>query len=132
MHARRSGGSLCASRNEHVARIGLIKEDGETKIRLKVNFENNEPDFSRTVQGNPSIFKRRQETDVLVSQGQRLVVGGVTNETRDNTVRQVPLLGRIPVLGALFRSRETSSTGEELIVILTPTVVSEAGPPPKR
>jgi len=110
----------------------LIKEDGETKIRMKVNFENNEPDFSRTVQGNPSIFKRRQETDVLISQGQRLVVGGVTNETRDNTLRQVPLLGRIPVLGALFRSRETSSTGEELIVILTPTVVSEAGPPPKR
>ena len=110
----------------------LIKEDRDTKIRMKVNFENNEPDFSRTVQGNPSIFKRRQETEVLVGQGQRLVVGGVTNDTRDNTVRQVPLLGRIPVLGALFRSRETSSTGEELIVILTPTVVSEAGPPPKR
>ena len=110
----------------------LIKEDRDTKIRMKVNFENNEPDFSRTVQGNPSIFKRRQETEVLVGQGQRLVVGGVTNDTRDNTVRQVPLLGRIPVLGALFRSREDSSTGEELIVILTPTVVSEAGPPPKR
>ena len=110
----------------------VIKEDGDTKIRMKVNFENNEPDFSRTVQGNPSIFKRRQETEVLVGQGQRLVVGGVTNDTRDNTVRQVPLLGRIPVLGALFRSREDSSTGEELIVILTPTVVSEAGPPPKR
>jgi len=110
----------------------LIKEDRDTKIRMKVNFENNEPDFSRTVQGNPSIFKRRQETDVLISQGQRLVVGGVTNETRDNNLRQVPLLGKIPVLGALFRSRETSSTGEELIVILTPTVVSEAGPPPKR
>ena len=110
----------------------LIKEDRDTKIRMKVNFENNEPDFSRTVQGNPSIFKRRQETEVLVGQGQRLVVGGVTNDTADQTVRKVPLLGNVPVLGWLFRSRENSATGEELIVILTPTVVSEAGPPPKR
>jgi type IV pilus assembly protein PilQ len=105
----------------------VIHENGETKIRMKVVFENNEPDFSgqHSVQGNPAIFKRRQETEVLISQGQRLVVGGVTNDTSAHTVRQVPWLGRIPVLGWLFRSREISSSGEELIVILTPTVVAE-------
>jgi len=110
----------------------LIKEDGETKIRMKVNFENNEPDFSQTVQGNPSIFKRKQETEVLIIQGQRLVVGGVTKDAANKGFRQVPLLGTIPVLGWLFRSRETNIAGEELIVILTPTVISEAGAPPKR
>jgi len=103
----------------------VIKENGDTKIRMKVVFENNEPDFSgqHSVQGNPSIFKRRQETEVLISQGQRLVVGGVTNDASAHTVRQVPVLGRIPFLGWLFKSREISSTGEELIVILTPTVL---------
>jgi type IV pilus assembly protein PilQ len=103
----------------------VIKESGDTKIRMKVVFENNEPDFSgqHTVQGNPSIFKRRQETEVLISQGQRLVVGGVTNDTSTKTIRQVPGLGRIPVLGWLFKSREINSSGEELIVILTPTVL---------
>jgi type IV pilus assembly protein PilQ len=103
----------------------VIREGDTTRIRMKVVFENNEPDFSaqRSVLGNPSIFKRRQETDVLITQGQRLVVGGVTNDTTANSIRQVPVFGRIPVLGWLFKSREVSATGEELIVILTPSVV---------
>ena len=106
----------------------VIRDNGDTRIRMKVVFENNEPDFSgqRSVGGNPSIFKRRQETEVLVSQGQRLVVGGVTNDTSALTTREVPVFGRIPVLGWLFKSRETSKTGEELIVILTPTVLDAA------
>ena len=106
----------------------VIRDNGDTRIRMKVVFENNEPDFSgqRSVNGNPSIFKRRQETEVLISQGQRLVVGGVTNDTSAMTTREVPVFGRIPVLGWLFKSRETSKTGEELIVILTPTVLDAA------
>ncbi len=109
----------------------VIRDNADTRIRMKVVFENNEPDFSRTVLGNPSIFKRRQETEVLISQGQRLVVGGVTNDTSSMTTREVPVFGRVPVLGWLFRSRETSKTGEELIVILTPTVL-DAGAAARR
>lgn len=101
----------------------VIRENGDTRIRMKVVFENNEPDFTRSVGDNPPIFKRRQETEVLISQGQRLVVGGVTNDTNARTTREVPVLGQIPVLGWLFKSREISKTGEELIVILTPTVL---------
>jgi type IV pilus assembly protein PilQ len=104
----------------------VIRDNADTRIRMKVVFENNEPDFSRSVLGNPSIFKRRQETEVLISQGQRLVVGGVTNDTSALTTREVPVFGRIPVLGWLFKSRETSKTGEELIVILTPSVLDGA------
>jgi len=110
----------------------LIRENTETKIRIKVVFDNDAPDFTQTVGGNPSIFKRRQETEVVIGQGQRLVIGGVTNDTNATTVRQVPLLGSIPVLGRLFKSRETNSSGEELIVILTPSVISDPGAPPKR
>src|SRR5262249_13408803 len=77
----------------------LVRENGDTKIRMKVVFENNEPDFTaqHSVNGNPSIFKRRQETEVLINQGQRLVIGGVTNDTSASTKRQVPVLGNIPV-----------------------------------
>ncbi len=110
----------------------LIREQGETKIRMKVAFSNDEPDFTRVVLQNPSIFKRRQETEVLVAQGQRLVIGGVTSDSTTNTVRKVPLLGNIPVFGWLFRSREINTTDEELIVILTPSVVSDPGAPPTR
>jgi type IV pilus assembly protein PilQ len=112
----------------------VIREAGSTKIRMKIVFENNEPDFSlgRSVAGNPSIFKRRQETEVLITQGQRLVVGGVANDTTADTVRRVPVFGRIPGLGWLFKSRETSGSGEELIVILTPTVVADVVETPAR
>jgi type IV pilus secretin PilQ/predicted competence protein len=110
----------------------LIREDTGNKIRMTVVFDNDSPDFTQLVQGNPSIFKRRQETEVLISEGQRLVIGGVTNDTTTTTIRQVPGLGRIPVLGWLFKSREINTTGEELIVILTPSIVSEPGAPSKR
>lgn len=104
----------------------LIRENGENKIRMKVLFNNDNPDFTVIgSQGNPSIFKRRQETEVVIRQGERLVVGGVTNDVNSSTIRQVPLLGRVPVLGWLFKSRELNRTGEELIVILTPSVISE-------
>ena len=108
----------------------VIKEEGETRIRMKVVFENNEPDFTRSVLtgGNPPIFKRRQETEVLVKQGERLVIGGVTSEQGVSTYRKVPWLGDLPWLGWLFKAREVNETREELIVIITPTVLSDPQP----
>lgn len=110
----------------------VIREGSENRISMQIIFENNEPDFTQLVNGNPSIFKRREETEVVVREGDRVVVGGVTNERRGTTTRKVPWFGSIPILGWLFKSREVASTGEELIVILTPTVFTEARPSPTR
>jgi type IV pilus assembly protein PilQ len=104
----------------------VIDEDGVRKIRMKVLVENNEPNFSQTVLGNPPLFKRRNQTEVVVKEGERLVIGGVTLDSSATQIRQVPLLGRIPVLGWLFKSREINSTGEELIVVITPSVVTQS------
>jgi type IV pilus assembly protein PilQ len=102
----------------------VIYEDGVTKIRMKVIFENNEPDFTRSINGNPPIFKRRNETEVVMKEGEKLVIGGIMLDNAFQTKRGVPILSRIPIVGWLFKSREVSSDGEELIVILTPTVVA--------
>ena len=102
----------------------VIYEDGVTKIRMKVLVENNEPDFTRSISGNPPIFKRRSETEVVVKEGEKLVIGGVMLDNSSKTTRGVPLLSKIPVLGWLFKSREFSSDGEELVIVLTPSVVS--------
>jgi type IV pilus assembly protein PilQ len=110
----------------------LIRGDDETKIQMKVVFNNDAPDFSQTVLGNPSIFKRHQSTEVVIREGQRLVVGGVTNDQANNQSRQVPGLSRIPVLGYLFKSHEISANGEEIIVIITPSVVADSSATPKR
>jgi type IV pilus assembly protein PilQ len=101
----------------------VIQEDGTTKIRMKVLVQNDEPDFSRTVLGNPTIFRRNAQSEVVILEGQRLVIGGVMNEIRSRVLRQVPVLGNIPVLGWLFKSRELNEEAEDLIVIITPSVV---------
>lgn len=107
----------------------VIREGDITRIRMKLLFKNDEPDFSgtRSVLGNPSIFKRRTETEVVVREGERLVIGGIQLENANTTVRQVPVLGSIPVLGWLFKSREINRDAEELLVILTPSVVANSG-----
>ncbi|PYN83529.1 MAG: hypothetical protein DMD96_01985 [Candidatus Rokuibacteriota bacterium] len=101
----------------------VIREGDVTRIRMKVLVENNEPNFAQAVQGNPPIFKRRSENEVIVREGERLVIGGVLTDNDTKTQREVPLLGRIPVLGWLFKSRELSVDSQEMIVIVTPTVI---------
>jgi len=106
----------------------VIREAEGNQIRMKVLVENNEPDFTRTVLGNPPIFKRRAENEVVIRDGERLVIGGVLTDNDNKTLREVPGLGRIPVLGWLFKSRELSLDSQEMVVIITPTVVDPKRP----
>jgi type IV pilus assembly protein PilQ len=106
----------------------VIREAEGNQIRMKILVENNEPDFTRTVLGNPPIFKRRAENEVVIRDGERLVIGGVLTDNDNKTLREVPGLGRIPVLGWLFKSRELSLDSQEMVVIITPTVVDPKRP----
>ncbi len=110
----------------------VIREDGINKIRMKMEINNNEPDFAGPSLANPPLFKRRAKTEVVLREGERVVIGGITNENTVNSLRQVPLLGNIPVLGWLFKSREVSSDVNDLIIIVTPTVVAQAGTAARR
>ncbi len=56
-------------------------------------------------------------------EGERLVIGGVTTTLNSNTVRKVPILGDIPVLGWLFKQKEDFEQGRELVVFVTPSVL---------
>jgi type IV pilus assembly protein PilQ len=78
----------------------------------------------------PIINKRKAETQVLVREGDRLVIGGVTQNVQQKTVRKVPLMGDIPVLGWLFKQREDFETGRELVVFLTPSILRTDGASP--
>jgi len=75
----------------------------------------------------PIINKRKAETQVLIKEGDRLVIGGVTQNLASNTVRKVPIFGDIPVLGWLFKQKESSETGRELVVFVTPSIVVGQG-----
>ncbi len=108
----------------------VIREDGETKIRMKVLVNNDEPDFAATLPGtsNPPLFRRKADTQVVVREGERLVIGGVLTDNNTRTIRQVPLLGNIPLLGWLFKAREINTDTQDLIVIITPSVLDSKAP----
>lgn len=72
---------------------------------------------------SPIINKRTMTTRVLVEHGQTAVIGGLVKDQIAETVRKVPLLGDIPLLGALFRRTESTKSQTELLVFLTPQVV---------
>ena len=108
----------------------VIREDSETKIRMKVLVNNDEPDFAATLPGtsNPPLFRRKADTQVVVREGERLVIGGVLTDNNTRTIRQVPLLGNIPLLGWLFKAREINTDTQDLIVIITPSVLDSKAP----
>jgi type IV pilus assembly protein PilQ len=108
----------------------VIREGDINKIKLTVIVENNSRGTVVNLgnSGNPpAINKRKAETQVLVREGERLVVGGVATSTDSNTVRKVPVLGDIPVLGWLFKQKEVFEQGRELVVFVTPTVLRGPG-----
>lgn len=102
-----------------------------TRIKMIVVVENNSPGEPVNLGAGgtpPSINKRKAQTNVLVKEGERLVIGGITTSATSNAVRKVPVLGDIPVLGWLFKQNENFEDGRELVVFLTPSVLKREGP----
>jgi len=104
----------------------VIRENEVTRIKLIVVVENNSRGDTVNL-GNagqpPAINRRKAETQVLIREGDRLIIGGVTTSTNQNTVRKVPVFGDIPLLGYLFKQKENFELGRELVVFLTPSVL---------
>jgi type IV pilus assembly protein PilQ len=95
----------------------------ENTIFLNVDVENTTPDFTRQVQGNPTLITQQATTQVLVTDGGTVVIGGVIQTQNQVNIQQVPLLGNIPVLGNVFKRRTVSTTTQELIFFITPKII---------
>jgi type IV pilus assembly protein PilQ len=73
----------------------------------------------------PSIDTRAVETQVLVKDGQTVVLGGIYETERRETMTKVPVLGDIPYLGAAFRSKQRTNNKAELLIFVTPRILEE-------
>jgi len=80
--------------------------------------------ISETVDA-PVFAKRSAESRVAIYDGQTIVIGGLMEDRKTDTVRKVPLLGDIPLLGALFRRTITDTSKTELLIFLTPMSLSK-------
>lgn len=73
----------------------------------------------------PAIDTRKVNTQVLVDNGQTVVLGGIYEQTTNGSVTKVPVLGDVPVLGALFRTTTKIANKTELLIFITPKILSE-------
>jgi type IV pilus assembly protein PilQ len=73
----------------------------------------------------PSIDTRAVETQVLVEDGQTVVLGGIYETERRETVNKVPFLGDIPAVGVMFRSKSVQNDKSELLIFVTPRILEE-------
>ena len=75
----------------------------------------------------PNTYERIVNTAVNVRSGETVVLGGMTDNKKQKTVKKIPLLGDIPLLGVLFRHEEITSTPTNLLIFVTATVINERG-----
>ncbi len=104
---------------------------GDT-IRLKVRPEVSSLDFNNgiTLQGFrvPSLITRYAETDVELRDGQSFAIAGLLHNTSQENASRIPILGSIPIIGALFKSRSDTKEQTELMVLITPQLVRPLDP----
>jgi type IV pilus assembly protein PilQ len=92
-------------------------------VIMRIVLENGFPDFSRDVNGNPSISTQRADTQVQVPDGVTTVIGGILQSTESSAIDRTPGISRIPLLGWLFKRTTTSSESQELLVFITPRII---------
>lgn len=97
------------------------KEVGK-RIMMKVRATRNAVG-ARSNPAGPSIDRREANTQVIIRDGETMVIGGVFIDTQNNTVIGIPYLSRVPVLGWLFKQKTESVAKQELLIFLTPSVV---------
>ena len=96
-------------------------------IRLKLAPEVSSLDFANALQISgftiPSLLTRRAETEVEMSDGEHLAIAGLMDNSLLKSVSKIPILGDIPIIGQLFRSKDIRERRTELVVIVTPKLV---------
>jgi general secretion pathway protein D len=105
--------------------LATINDDGFVNMKIKPEVSSVSK-LLTTAAGNqiPIVDTSSAETTVLVKDGTTLVIAGLMKDEKIGTERKVPILGDIPFLGSLFRSREDRVSKTELIFFLTPSVIS--------
>ncbi|HEY3045774.1 MAG TPA: type II and III secretion system protein family protein [Vicinamibacterales bacterium] len=119
--------SLTVNYKEFGVRLTFKPTISGNVIRMKVKPEVSSLDFANgvTLTGFriPALVTRRTETDVELRDGQSFAIGGLLNNISQNDLARIPVLGDLPVIGYLFRSKAERKERTELVVIITPHLV---------
>jgi pilus assembly protein CpaC len=108
-----------------------VLANGNIHLQLEPEVSDIDPTLAVAVGGGvsvPGLTKRRARTNVELRDGQSFAIAGLLQTQSNRSIEQLPFLGSIPVLGALFRSSEFQERETELVVIVTPGLVKPAKP----
>jgi type IV pilus assembly protein PilQ len=104
-------------------------------VLMSIYAKSSKPDFSRSVDGIPNEISREANSNVLIRNGETVVLGGIFRQETDENESGIPYLRKVPALGWLFKRKTVADRHDELLVFLTPKVVdpgSMALPPARR
>ncbi len=94
------------------------------ELKFSVFAKQEEPSYLRGNEGPPDVLKRSIMTTVKVKDQETIVLGGLINRTTGVSWKGVPILSRLPYLGRLFRSKSTTNSENELVILLTPKITN--------
>ena len=106
-----------------ISAIPTITNDN--RILMVVKLEKADPDFSQEVNGIPTITRRSAEAQLVVDNGETVVLGGILAKNESRSESAVPYLSKIPIIGWFFKETSTTQTQDELMVFITPTIVND-------
>lgn len=92
---------------------------------INIEISKDSPNYGQKVGGAPSVDTKRIHTRVQIENGGTVVLGGIFIDEKNKTDNKVPLLGDLPLIGFLFRNQQTRQQRRELLVFITPTILSE-------
>lgn len=106
--------------------------DAENKITSKVHAEVSTLDYGHGVKENdftiPALASREADAVINVRSGMTMAIGGLLNSEDGKTITKIPLLGDIPIIGQFFRHTTKTRDNRELVILITPTLVSDDTP----
>lgn len=98
-----------------------ISPDGTVVLEVKAS--NNTPDLKVVSGGAPAINKKEAETEIIIKDGETVVIGGIYQSTDNTTINRTPYLSKIPIIGKLFQDKFDQVGRTELLIFLTPRVI---------
>lgn len=119
-----SSGATSVSFKEAVLKLDVTPQITPDD-RIVMDLEVNKDEVGEIFLGVPSIDTRSVKTQVLVDNGETVVLGGIYEQTKNSGVQRVPFFGDLPYVGVLFRNTFNEDRQRELLVFVTPKIVKE-------
>lgn len=108
--------------------VAKVLRDNKIKLSLQPEVSSLDTQYANERYSLPALKTRRAKTTIELANGQSFVLGGLLSSEDVETLRKIPLIGDVPILGALFRNTETERNKTELVIVATVNLVKPVSP----